>query len=164
MSLRRRLAMAATAAALVAGLVPLAAAPAQAGHCEATIYVFSRLGTVLPDNPTGRGDIAAGAPTSNLYGCAAAPDLEFQTDFIYPGSNVMYSRFLAGGAGGYAFNGDLVGFRSGPTVQREQVFGSGTFYTESELIALTPVSLGCTTATMDGTGGVEYCTLDRFPR
>ncbi len=160
MSLKRRIARAATAAAVIASVTPLAGSPAQASLCDPEIYVFSRLGSRLPDNPSGRGDIAAGAPTSNLYGCAASPDVEFNTNFIYPGSNVMFSRHLAGGASSYAFTGSLIGNTSGPTVQREQVFGSGIYFTESQLQALTPASLGCTHASMDGRGHVEYCTLD----
>ncbi|HVE90789.1 MAG TPA: hypothetical protein VNE62_00595 [Actinomycetota bacterium] len=148
----------AVAAGLLAALIPaLAASGAHAGQCDPEIYIFSRHGVFLPENPANRKAVTTPLIASNFYGCQASPDVEANTNLIYPGANVVDSRLLTGDAGIYCFHNLFA--KCGSTVKATVV---DTTYTQSELLSMDPATFGCLGATFDGRGYVEYCTIDRL--
>ncbi|HVE91972.1 MAG TPA: hypothetical protein VNE62_06705 [Actinomycetota bacterium] len=155
----KRLAVAVAAAGLLVALTPLAA-PVQAAQCEKDVVVFTQYGTKLPDgvtHPTNGSD-HLGNPTTdpNSVGCTASPDAEFNTSFLFPGATIIQSRYTAGGAGSYLFDGPAFGHSGTASVVVDIALGT---FTQSPKLALSPAALGCTTASFDGRGHAEYCTL-----
>jgi len=159
----KRFLMAMVGAALVAGLMPLGGA-AQAGQCDPEIYVFTQTGVFLPEgNPTGYQSIGNPTIAPNYLGCVAKPDVEANTNLVYPGATLISSRWLSGVMSGYCFEGVLLdGLKCGPARVSEGLV-PGSFYSQSPRLALDPTKLGCVEASFDGRGHVEYCTVESRP-
>ncbi|HVE93252.1 MAG TPA: hypothetical protein VNE62_13275 [Actinomycetota bacterium] len=169
MSIKLRIALAAAAAGMLSVLVPVGGSPAVAGQCDQNVYVFSQTGVIFDqpiDDPQGGQIYHQGNPTrvTNEIGCLASPDVEFNSNFIYPGSNILSSRLLAGNATTYHFAGALAG-ASGDVIRGRSTTGRVTdpnlTFIQSRPVAVSPASLGCQDAWFnDGGSGATYCTLE----
>ncbi|HVE91973.1 MAG TPA: hypothetical protein VNE62_06710 [Actinomycetota bacterium] len=164
--MKRRLMLAVLAAALVAGLTPLMGSPAQAQPCGSAreVAVFTQYGTHLPegmrDPVYNRDSVANPTIDYNFFGCLGDPDVNFNSQFILPGQNLISSRWLpGGGVSTYLFDGILNA--SGPVVQT--VDATLAPVTQSPRLSLNPAALGCVGASFDGgRGRIEYCTLSNW--
>ncbi|HVE90792.1 MAG TPA: hypothetical protein VNE62_00610 [Actinomycetota bacterium] len=144
-----RMAAALAASMVFAAGLTAAAAPAQAADCDRQVIIFSFIGgTGVTSDP-------------NSIGCTASPEVEFNTNLIYPGSRAIKSRLVSGTASGYCLIGDLLnhlgGGRCGGVVLDEGLV-PGTFYYESPTITHPAAAMGCVRGWFDGRGGTEYCT------
>ncbi|HVE90790.1 MAG TPA: hypothetical protein VNE62_00600 [Actinomycetota bacterium] len=155
MRFRTRAAVVAVAAALLAGLNPLGG-PAQAAECGADVVVWTLHGVIVPDDsPTGQ-RVFTPLYDSRTFGCAASPDVEFNTGFVYPGANLIKALHVPGGASQYCFAG-LALNRCDATIIYTSLTGGAR--TESHLLALDPTQIGCVNAWFNVTSPHEYCTL-----
>ncbi|HVE90791.1 MAG TPA: hypothetical protein VNE62_00605 [Actinomycetota bacterium] len=150
----RKIAATVVASLVFASGLAIGGAPAQAAQCATEVIIFTSAGGPAYD--------------SKVLGCLTVDaGLEFNTAIIYPGSRTMQSRLTSGSAGTYCITGALIS----PTASFHGKCGSatvseglvpGTSYSESPSIAISPAGLGCVTASFDGRGHTEYCTVDRI--
>ncbi len=148
MSIRKIAAVIVASTVLAGGFIIGGGAPAQAANCNQDTIIFSFVGgTGVASDP-------------NQIGCAGSPEVEFNTNLIYPGSRAIKSRYRPGVASSYCLVGDFLGAysRCGAAVQSEGLV-PGTYYYESPTIAHPAASIGCVSGWWNVGQGAQYCTI-----